>query len=71
MFIFLQYLLFAKSYLFDSISLREGYMKKFLTVAIALFLSTECAFSTDVWINNLRRNFINNSAVIYEIIKQC
>ena len=42
-------------------------MKKFLTVAIALFLSTECAFSADVWINNLRKNFINNSAIIYEI----
>lgn len=30
-------------------------------------MSAQCAFSADVWVNDLRRMFLNHSAIIYEI----
>ncbi len=37
-----------------------------LAIAMMLFI-TQSAFSADVWVNNLRRNFSKNSSIIYEI----
>lgn len=41
--------------------------RKFLTVLTAIILSSQYAFSADVWVNDLRRMFAGNSAIIYEI----
>lgn len=40
---------------------------KSTAILLALLFSTQCAFSGDVWINDLRKMFSQNSAVIYEI----
>lgn len=40
---------------------------KILTTLILTSLSIQCAFSADVWVNDLRKLFLSNSAVIYEI----
>ncbi len=43
------------------------YMKKFLVVA-SILLFTSCQVNAkDVWVNNLRSDFLNNSTVIYAI----
>lgn len=44
-----------------------GYIKKTLICLAAMILSAQFTLSADVWLNNLRRTFINNSAIIYEI----
>ena len=40
---------------------------KFLTAVIMTALSVQTAFCADVWVNDLRKLFLSNSAVIYEI----
>ena len=40
---------------------------KALSVLIILVMTAQTTFSADVWLNDLRKMFINNSAVIYEI----
>ncbi len=40
---------------------------RILTALILTALSAQCAFSADVWVNDLRRLFSNNSAIIYEV----
>lgn len=42
-------------------------MKKIFITFILMFLVSECAYSADVWVNDLRRMFLRNSAIIYEI----
>lgn len=44
-----------------------GLKNKIFTALILTAMSAQCAFSADVWVNDLRRMFLNNSAVIYEI----
>lgn len=41
--------------------------KNILSLLFVLVISAQCAFSADVWTNDLRRFFTNNSAIIYEI----
>lgn len=43
------------------------FMKKFLLTCSVLMLVAQSAFSEDVWVNDLRKIFINDSAIIYEI----
>ncbi len=43
------------------------FINKVLLASTALVLSAQCVFSADVWVNNLRRTFADNSAIIYEI----
>ena len=38
-----------------------------LATLIAVLITTQCAFSADVWVNDLRKMFTRNSAIIYEI----
>ena len=40
---------------------------KILTAVIMTALSVQTAFCADVWVNDLRKLFLSNSAVIYEI----
>ena len=40
---------------------------KILSVLILTTITAQCAFSADVWLNDLRKMFLNNSAIIYEI----
>ena len=40
---------------------------KLILCLIVMMFSAQCSFCADVWVNNLRRTFVNNSAVIYEI----
>ena len=40
--------------------------KFFISLFVTLFI-TQSAFSADVWVNDLRRMFLKNSAIIYEI----
>ena len=42
-------------------------IKKFLLSLFILLIYSQTAFSADVWVNDLRRMFLKNSAVIYEI----
>lgn len=42
-------------------------LKRVLTVIAAIIFTSQSAFAGDVWINNLRKTFANNSAIIYEI----
>ena len=42
-------------------------MKKFLVLASILFLSGASVNAREVWVNNLRKEFLNNSAVIYAV----
>lgn len=42
-------------------------MYKFFIGLIITFLTTQCVFADDVWINDLRKLFTSNLAVIYEI----
>ncbi len=40
---------------------------KIYTLVLTLMFFSQCAFSSDVWVNDLRRLFLENSAIIYEI----
>lgn len=42
-------------------------LNKFLTLAVCVIFSVQCAYSTDVWVNDLKKLFTANSTVIYEI----
>lgn len=42
-------------------------MKKFLVIVSALCLSAGQGFAKDVWVNNLRTNFLNHAAAIYAV----
>ena len=45
-------------------------MKTFNKIIIGILVSlftTQCSFSSDIWVNNLRNMFTSNSAIIYEI----
>lgn len=44
-----------------------GLKNKIFTAFILTVLSAQCAFSTDVWVNDLRKVFQSNSAVIYAV----
>lgn len=44
-----------------------GLKNKIFSVFILVALTAQCAFSADVWVNDLRKMFLNNSTVIYEI----
>ncbi len=43
------------------------FMKKFLTALAIVSFAAQSAYSADVWVNDLRRMFTNDSAIIYEI----
>lgn len=43
------------------------FKNRIFTALILTALTSQCAFSADVWVNDLRRLFSNNSAIIYEI----
>ncbi len=43
------------------------FRNKIFTAVILTALAAQCAFSADVWVNDLRRLFTSNSAIIYEI----
>lgn len=43
------------------------FMRKFFITLAVIMLTVQTAFSTDVWVNDLRRMFLKNSAIIYEI----
>lgn len=40
---------------------------KIISFAVIMAITAQCAFSADVWLNDLRKMFLNNSAIIYEI----
>jgi hypothetical protein len=42
-------------------------LNKIFTGLMIMVFTAQCAFSADVWVNDLRRLFSNNSAIIYEI----
>lgn len=42
-------------------------INKFFTALILTALTAQCAFSADAWVNDLRRLFLSNHSVIYEI----
>lgn len=42
-------------------------INKFFTALILTAMTAQCAFSADVWVNDLRRMFLSNSSIIYEI----
>lgn len=44
-----------------------GLKHKIFTAFILTVLSAQCAFSTDIWVNDLRKMFQSNSAVIYAL----
>ncbi len=44
-----------------------GFKTKIFTALMLTSLSMQFAFGTDVWVNDLRKLFSNNSAVVYEI----
>lgn len=41
--------------------------KSLLITFIATIITSQCVFCADVWVNDLRKMFLNNSAIIYEI----
>ena len=43
------------------------FVKKFLIAFTLISIFSQTAFSADVWVNDLRKMFLNNSAIIYEI----
>lgn len=43
------------------------FMKKFLIAFTIMSFTAQSAFSADVWVNDLRRMFTKDSAIIYEI----
>lgn len=42
-------------------------MDKFFTALILTVMTAQCTFCADVWVNDLRRMFLSNSSIIYEI----
>ena len=43
------------------------YIKRLVLCLTLMAFFSQSAFSADVWVNNLRRMFIRNSSIIYEI----